>query len=593
MSKKPLFGLIAIWCCIPLLLLSAEESNQTAVPEIKEKVVALKGNQVFDSNDIYDALSVEHASWFAFWKDDTPKVKERLIPTFSDALRNFFDSEGYYDANFTIVEKPDQVVVDVQEGEPVRVAEINITSDYDLSEVVKFQKGEVFTAKKFIQTKADIISLMLEEGYCSYQLDSKAYVDLDKHTVEIRYLLQKGGVCTFGNATVSGLEDIDQRVVLSRVRAKPGSRFSTKAVRETSAALYGLQAFDSVLINVDRKFYNVVPVDITLQQMRDPYHIEAGVGYDTYVGPRAHVKFTKHDFLGNAQLLSLSLSWSQLENLIELDFYKPAFTYFHEYVADLGVSVGYSDLEFDGFREKRTWLKSFLRYEDSHLRLTAGAAVESITISKNDDECILPCYAYNTFSLAYPYVEAIYDARDSKLNPTKGYYLMGYMEMGLPWDSDSSLYLKTILEARKIYTVNDFTMAVVGKIGTIDLDGSNYGIPESKKFFGGGSYSNRAYGYKEIGVTTSPSTDLINGALSMANLSFEVDYPIYGKLYGALFNDNTLLNADSYDFTGEIISSAGVGVRYQTPVGPFKLDVGFNIDEPSIYGISFQIGQSF
>jgi translocation and assembly module TamA len=54
-----------------------------------------------------------------------------------------------------------------------------------------------------------------------------------------------------------------------------------------------------------------------------------------------------------------------------------------------------------------------------------------------------------------------------------------------------------------------------------------------------------------------------------------------------------MLTDDSYDFTGEIITSAGVGVRYMTPVGPFKLDVGMNVQDPSQYGISFQIGQSF
>ncbi len=54
-----------------------------------------------------------------------------------------------------------------------------------------------------------------------------------------------------------------------------------------------------------------------------------------------------------------------------------------------------------------------------------------------------------------------------------------------------------------------------------------------------------------------------------------------------------MLTDKSYDFTGDMISSAGVGVRYMTPIGPFKLDVGWNVHDTSQYGISFQIGQSF
>jgi translocation and assembly module TamA len=485
-------------------------------------------------------------------------------------------------------------VVKVNEGEPVRIADINITSDYDLSDIEMFQPGEVFTAKKFIQIKADIVALMLKEGYCSYALDSKAYVDLETHTVDVKFHLKKGDVCTFGNVTVRGLENIDPRIVKSRVRAEKGMRFSIEAVQDTSTAIYGLQSFDSVLINVDRKFYNVVPVDITVQEMKDPYHIEAGAGYDTYVGPRVHVKFIKHNFMGNAQQLSLALSWSSLEQLARIDFFKPVLFDIYGFDTDFGASIGYSNLEYDGFREKKAWTRFFLKHESEKLKIVGGMALEAIEISQLDDGvCVLPCDAYNTFLLAYPYIDVTYDARDSKLNPKYGYYFSAYSEMGLPTDDVSSLYLKTELEARGIYTVSNLTMAIVGKIGAIDLEDSNIGIPESKKFFAGGAYSNRAYGYREIGVIVSPTEDLINGALSMANLSVELDYPIWGDLYGAVFTDNTMLTAESYDYTGDIITSAGAGVRYMTPVGPFKLDVAFNVDDPSIYGISFQIGQSF
>ncbi len=96
-----------------------------------------------------------------------------------------------------------------------------------------------------------------------------------------------------------------------------------------------------------------------------------------------------------------------------------------------------------------------------------------------------------------------------------------------------------------------------------------------------------------MGVIFSPTRYGIEGASTMANLSLEMDYPIWGNIYGAVFNDNTMLTINSYDFTGDIISSAGVGVRYMTPIGPIKIDVGMNVRDVSQYGIQFQIGQSF
>ena len=79
----------------------------------------------------------------------------------------------------------------------------------------------------------------------------------------------------------------------------------------------------------------------------------------------------------------------------------------------------------------------------------------------------------------------------------------------------------------------------------------------------------------------------------MANLSLEANYPLWDKLYGAVFTDNTILTNESYDFGGDVLTSAGAGVRYVTPLGPIKVDLGMNVNDPEQYAIWFQVGQSF
>ena len=93
------------------------------------------------------------------------------------------------------------VFVNISENEPVKVRDINISSDYNISSLITLKKGDIFRAETFISIKSEIIAKLLKDGYCSYDLDSKAYVDLDKHTVDLRYMLNKGGVCTFGKLT--------------------------------------------------------------------------------------------------------------------------------------------------------------------------------------------------------------------------------------------------------------------------------------------------------------------------------------------------------------------------------------------------------
>ena len=554
------------------------------------------GQKHFDTAELEDALGVDNKSFFEFWKKDNPRIKDNLLPTLEESVISFYTSEGFYDIEASIKETNTTVIVHITENKPVRVKDIEIQSDYNISDFIQMKTGDIFRAKAFITSKNKMIDALLKEGYCSYDLNTKAYVDLEKHQVELKYSLEKGDICIFGKLSLSGLKTIDDDVIISRVRALEGETFSTQKVQDTSNNLYELGSFDSVLINVDRKFYNVIPVDIQFKEIEKPYHMEVGAGYDTYVGPRVHGEITKYNFLGNAQKLNLQASWSKLEQLLILSYYKPAFWSLFGYNLDFGARVGYSNLEFDGFKEEKSFTRAYLEHENGRLRLKVGMAFEAINITAldnlNDGQELEQAVKEGNFLLAYPYVDFVYDARDSKLNPKYGYYLAAYSEFGLSRDEDSSVYQKTHIEARLIHTFSDLTLAVVGKAGVIDSE-SEKGLPESKYFFAGGSYSNRAYGFREIGIITSPTEDTIYGASSMANLTFEADYPIAGDFYGAVFNDNTMMTDMAYNFKGEIISSAGVGVRYMTPIGPFKLDVGFNVNKPSIYGISFQIGQSF
>ncbi|UPT76840.1 BamA/TamA family outer membrane protein [Sulfurovum sp. XGS-02] len=557
--------------------------------------IHLTGQQHFEESDLQDALGVTTPGFFQFWKDDTPRIKDKLIPSLRPSLKSFYESEGFYDANFTIQETNTTIFVTISENEPVRVRDINLSCDYNISSLVTMKKGDIFRAETFIEIKSKIIAQLLKEGYCSYDLDTKAYVDLDLHTVDLRYILRKGGICTFGKLTTSGLETIDEDVIRSRIKAKEGERYSTDRIQDTSNRLYGLDAFDSVLINVDRKFYNVVPVDITFTEMEKPYHLEAGAGYDTYVGMRVLGEITKHNFLGDAQRLSFKTSLSQREQLVMVTYFKPALMDILGYNTDLGGRLGYSNLEFDGFKEEKTFVRAYLEHEEGRVTLRAGVALEDIIITELNlapGTELSQAVTEGNFPLLYPYVDFLYDARDSKLNPKYGYYLSAYAEFGLSYDEEASVYLKTLFEGRIIHTFSDLTLAAVGKVGIVDVSTQN-GLPESKYFFGGGAYSNRAYGFRELGVILSPTEDSIYGASSMANLSLEADYPVWGDVYGAIFTDNTMLTDESYNFKGEIISAVGVGARYMTPIGPFKLDVGFNVNDFSQYGISFQIGQSF
>jgi len=558
-------------------------------------IIHITGQKQFDESTLHDALSIERKSIFTFRKEGMPRIQDKLLPTLPESLKSFYDSEGFYDAAFTIKETNTTVSVVIDEKRPVRINDITVLSDYNIDSFVTLKKGERFRAIDFSNSKSMIIQSLLEDGYCSYDLDTKAYVDLQSHKADLYYSLKKGDICTFGETNIKGLEHIDKRIILAKIVAYKDRRYSTKHIKETYRNIYALDVFESIVINTNRKFYNKVPVDIVLKEVTKPYYIKLGVGYDTYTGKRLHGEFTKKNFLGNAQKLSFKASWSQREQLISWDFDKPVLFFLYHHTVDLGLKVGFSNLEYKGFQEEKDVMRGQLFHEHGRFKVRTGLTLENIKISLlsnlKGNEVLEQAVSEGTFLLFYPYIDLIYDARDSKLNPKYGYYISVNAEYGIAYDDKASDYMKTAVEARFIHTFSDLTLAAVAKAGVTDQ--TSGAIPESKMFFAGGAYSNRAYGYNSIGVILSFREDTIQGASTMANLSLEADYPLWGDLYGALFTDNTMLNEKSYDFIGDIITSVGVGVRYMTPIGPFKLDAGFNVHDSSQYAVSFQIGHSF
>ena len=98
-------------------------------------------------------------------------------------------------------------------------------------------------------------------------------------------------------------------------------------------------------------------------------------------------------------------------------------------------------------------------------------------------------------------------------------------------------------------------------------------------FFSGGTNSNRGYGYREVGpFAQSKSFDakIPTGGRLLWEASLELRFPIVGELRSALFLDGSDVTLGDFRLDRPHLS-AGLGLRYDTPVGPLRADVGYRI----------------
>jgi len=552
------------------------------------KRVEFEGNKELKSDFLYSSLNLFiKKAWYDFGGNETLKVKNKAIESIKNSLINLYKNEGFFDVAVDVNRTQDRVIFHIFEGKPVIVKSIKVDSDFDIKKFIPFKVGDRFVASKFISSREEIKKALYKEGYCNYDLKTKAYVSKRSYSADLLYRVKKNLQCKFGKITVNNPKDIPKRVILSRLFYEEGDPYLPQKIELTYKNLIALEAFDEIDIK-QNSFGDKINTEIDTSDIKDKISSNVGIGYETKYGVKSVFHWEERNFRGGARKLSFDIKYSKNESFIKNSFFNPALFYFpflNGYV-DLKNDFVYSKTIYSDFKERK--LANNLHFQKMYKRyfLDFGIDFQDIKITKDSDICSIND---GYFFMVSPYIRAILDERDSKIDPKNGIYLSGYFESGATYLGSSSSYSKLLVEGRVIKTVNDFTIALRSKLGLIDEFSKD--LPESKLFFAGGSFSNRAYGYNKLGASDA-SCDGVGGKTLIDN-SLEIDHPIYKKLSFAIFWDSTMLSVKERYFGEDFVNAYGFGFRYKTIIGPIKFDIGFNSKDSSIYALHFQIGQSF
>ncbi|CAA6824320.1 MAG: Unknown protein [uncultured Sulfurovum sp.] len=551
--------------------------------------IIFEGNRVISTSNLEDVIGVEKPPFYAFWQDDIHKVDIKLRKRLDETFQLFYKNEGFYEANVSNKFVDKGIKVSIEENRPIIIREIILKSDLDISEEVTLLKGSRFRAKEFTEMKQKIKKKLLSKGYCSPQLTTKAYLTLEEYSAIINIDLAKRKLCHFGKVSIeTNSSTMDNDIILSRLHFEEGDVFDIGKIQESYDSLYALESFDQLSLDHSRKFYNVKPVNIKYKESKKNIHTRMGLGYATDLKVQAKLYAEHKNFHGNGKKILIDGLYSSIQKIVETRFFVPYVFSFGDYHLDFQNSLGYAEeKDIHPFDERVLYNKVYLSHASSQWYNSLGIGFEQI-------DTLHATTANERNFLIYPFMRLVYDKRDSKLNPKNGLYFSHEMEYGLSYSSNNTSYLKYIEELRLIYTpMYDITLSSVGRIGSIEVFNNN--LPESKKFFAGGAFSNRAYGYDKIGITESAIADAQLGGFTMANLSVEANFPLYKNFRGAIFTDNTMIsdNQGIWEFSNKVLTSAGIGFRYLTPIGPFKIDMGANIYDVKERAFHFQVGQSF
>jgi len=536
----------------------------------------------FSSSTLYKVIGKPYPPFYTPWRDD-PTFQESDIKTYHTLLDEYFQSFGYYKADINITVKEDFIDVNIHKNEPIKVTSIMIEPSKELRRGILFKEGDTFNTATFTATKKGLERYLLEEGYPKYAFDAKAYVDLDAYEVKLDFHVDKNASYRLGETKIAGRENVDEVIIREQIAYKVGDKYNIANLEKTYDQLYELGVYDYILVEpkLDSN-ESEVPIDITLKK-GDTKFLKGSVGYNSNEGARGGLSWIDKNFYGNLKVFDVGIKMTQIGYEAYNIFYNPRIMLPYVGKITFENNINYHKYRYDTFDESAlinrvTFGKRLFGLEHYFGLLTEYSIVDAKVASAQDDDG-----NYFINSLFY---RLLIDKRDSMTNARNGYYVSLYIEKSMSALSSDFEYFKALLELRYLKSFGSrWTVGIKTRIGSINED-----VPIFKRFFTGGSFTNRGYEYRELGPKDSAGVPF--GGVSLVDVMTEVRYRVWQKLSLVAFYDTSALSLEPHNFDDTFYGSYGAGVRYVTPIGPLRLDFGFPED---IDGFAFHIsiGQVF
>jgi outer membrane protein assembly complex protein YaeT len=537
-------------------------------------------------------------------------------------LKKFYFDRGFLDTTVTLAKVVEdeqaatvQLEIHIVEGLATRVQDVRLagTLPPELPGVAKLltelplRAGERINKEDFDTSKELLLKRLQDAGYARAQIVPRTEVDTQLHTATVLFELYPGSRTTFGRFTVKGAQQVRERTIYRKLTVQPGEVYSAQKLTESTDAIYELGMFQAVTPRALNFEAAEEPLDIEVEvRERKPRTIQLGVGASSVEQFRLQVQWTHRNLFDGAQRLTLLGKVSGIEQLAEARLQLPYFLTRHTTLTQRFFVRNEQELDTGplGIPEAQPAFDLFsvgaeTRVEHKFSRYLTGAT--GLELSRNDfsnvDEAALPDdQVAEDNLLLVQFAEVRWNTSDSILNPTRGVLLRGRVDHSTTAIISDVNFVKFLLEARHYRRLwGKVILAMHLEVGSIQPYGETEEVPFNVRFFAGGPGSVRGFTLNRLGPLDANGDPI--GGNSLIEGSLELRFPIAGAFGGAVFVDFGNVFRDPFTYClDEIRYAVGPGIRYNTPVGPLRIDFGVIVDRRAgeDFGrVEFSIGQAF
>ena len=573
--------------------------------------IVIKGNTVFNDERLEKQMLTQLPKAF----DDGEFVPETLAEDIS-AIQSLYLRNGYL--NITVAEevswkdgkeenqKLTDVTLVVNEGVQTRVTAIHFNGlsclpDTDARAAMALKEGEPFREYMIESDENTLSELISEKGFPHITIKGKVTIDKDNDGSErasVTYEMNEGPHVKTGEIFYTGNFRTREKILQREVELTSDMPFSLTQTLETQKNIRNIGALNSASFKLIGLKEKTDRVNLLVEmEEKKPYYLEFGAGFDTRREKYAHARLGDHNLFGLNKDGWVSSEWSDIGFRHELGITEPRFlgtrissTFsmfgedLHEFNQEFGTRTYGTSLAFN-----RRFLEKFTATLTNRYEYREQYQVGSNPIDPDDAD------QYGPRGLVVTTPALAYNATDSFIQPKEGVIAFAALDISKGVRNTLDNFLKHRYEARYYYTpVERLTFALRGQYHYINPYGSNHDIAEDQLLFLGGGTDVR--GFSENMLVFDSDGNPVGGR---ATILGSVEARFYLGLnveFTTFYDTGTVRDLTDPDVSEEFRSSAGVGLRYITPIGPVGFLYGWKLDrkpEESAGNLHFSIGYTF
>ena len=563
--------------------------------ELYIKDVEIEGASQLKAGDVKGQLLLTERNMIS-WITGTGVLKEELIERDSAAISSYYLDRGFMDVTvaapkITYEDDGIKVVFPIHEGPRYTLGAVKFSGDLiDADERLRAvtatdelaAKKEYFNLSVMQADAKALTEFYADFGYAFADVNPRPQKHADgSNVVDIDYAIQKNNKVYVRRVLVEGNSKTRDNVILREMRLTDGEQFEGNKLRRSTERLNKLGYFEVAEAELVPT-QNDDEVDLKVKVKERPTGaLMAGFGYSTFSSFGVSGTLMERNLWGKGYMVSLQAAFTGLRDAYTFSFTNPRF---NDTPLSIGTELYHWRDDYIDYTKKTTG--GVLRFAYPIGEYTAvgwGYRLDRYEIYDVDRDAsqYIKDYADGVRYTSVGLGRIIRDTTN-KDRPTTGNIDIFSVEYGggiLGGDDD---FITLSAEHQTYYELRPDHVLHARIKGSALLQNGSAEVPVFERFWMGGMQSVRGYNSRDI-VPRDPKTGDRIGGTRMAFANLEYIWSVsneYGLNLVPFFDVGFNIDTDhDYSWSDEILKSAGLELRWRSPMGDLRFSYGIPFDE--------------